>query len=184
MYTALTSGVDPHAIVEINRGRVNIPTNRTGDLKISYTSLGRSITDEALKTDPQAGDVLYTEYYPINYKSVEIKLGAAVVDGIEVDIKTGKFYLTDTLPTDATGDIDSKKYTPLETVKLETRKVDTNFITWRGYSDVNGILMSAQTSEDGNRDFRVELSGYQPSILANMSALDAAKDEYIKLLSA
>lgn len=183
-YTKGTSGVDPWAIVDINRGRVNIPENRTGALKISYTSLGRTIVKEALKTNPVAGDVLYTKYWPIDYKSVEIYDTDTIKDGIEVDITAGKFYMTNTLPGDTSGVIDSMKYTPLEVAKLETRKVDTNFITWRGYTNVNGILTNAQTSEDGNRDTRVELSGYQPIIKANVSALDAAKDEYVKLVTA
>ena len=183
-YTGNGSNVVPVAFIEVNRGRVNVIASITAP-KISYTSLGRTITAEVLSAGAvENGDVLYTEYWPIDYKSVEIYDAAVEKDGIEVDIETGKFYYTNTLPSGILGDIDSKKYTALETVKLETRKVDTNFITWRGYSDVNGILKSAQTSEDGNRDFRVELSGYQPSILANMSALDAAKDEYIKLLAA
>ena len=183
-YTGNGSNVVPVAFIEVNRGRVNVIATIT-EPKINYKSLGRTITGEVLAAGAlNDGDVAYTEYWPIDYKSVEIYDAAVEKDGIEVDIVTGKFYYTNTLPSGILGDIDSKKYTALETVKLETRKVDTNFITWRGYSDANGILKSAQTSEDGNRDFRVELSGYQPSILANMSALDAAKDEYIKLLSA
>jgi hypothetical protein len=182
-YTKGTSGVDPNAIVEVNRGRVNIPENRTGALTISYESLGRVITDEALKTDPLADDILYTEYWPIDYKTVTLKLAAVEVDAIEVDIVAGKFWFTDTLPGDTSGDIDSKDYTKIDGAKLELRKVDTNFVTWRDYTDANGLIVLAQTSEDGNRDSRVEMSGYQPEINANLSALNAAKDEYIKLVA-
>lgn len=180
-FTKGTSGVDPNAIVEINRGRVNIPENRTGALTISYTAQGRTITDEALKTDPQAGDVLYTKYWPIDYKSVTVKLAGTEVDAIEVDIVNGKFYFTDTLPGDTSGAIDSKDYTPISSVKLETKKVDTSFVTWRAYSDDDGIVEVAQTSEDGNRDARFEKTGYQPKISANITAQDGAKDEYVKL---
>ena len=183
-YTGNGSNVTPVAFIEVNRGRVNAIAAITTP-KINYKSLGRTITGEVLSEGALAnGDVVYTKYWPIDYKSVEIFDAAVEKDGIEVDIITGKFYYTNTLPSGTLGDIDSKKYTALETVKLETRKVDTNFVTWRGYTDVNGILKSAQTSEDGNRDSRVELSSYQPQILANLSALDAAKDEYIKLESA
>jgi hypothetical protein len=183
VFTKGTSGVDPNAIVEVNRGRVNIPENRTGALTISYESLGRVITDEALKTDPVADDILYTEYWPIDYKTITLKLAAVEVDVIEVDIVAGKFWFTDTLPGDTSGDIDSKDYTKIDGAKLELRKVDTNFVTWRDYSDANGLIVLAQTSEDGNRDSRFEMSGYQPEINANLSALNAAKDEYIKLVA-
>ena len=182
-FTKGTSGIDPNAIVEVNRGRVNIPENRTGALTISYESLGRTITDEALKTDPVAADVLYTEYWPIDYKTVTLKLATVEVDAIEVDVVAGKFYFTDTLPTDTTGKIDCKDYTKIDGAKLELRKVDTNFVTWRDYSDANGIIVLAQTSEDGNRDSKVQMSGYQPEINANLSALSAAKDEYIQLIA-
>jgi len=182
-FTKASSGIDPNAIIEVNRGRVNIPENRTGALTISYESLGRTVTDEALKTDPQADDILYTEYWPIDYKTVTLKLATVEVDAIEVDITAGKFYFTDTTPTGTTGKIDSKDYTKIDGAKLELRKVDTNFVTWRDYSDANGIIILAQTSEDGNRDSRFEMSGYQPEINANLSALNAAKDEYIKLVA-
>jgi hypothetical protein len=183
VFTKASSGIDPNAIVEVNRGRVNIPENRTGALTISYKSLGRTVTDEALKTDPVAEDILYTEYWPIDYKTVTLKLATVEVDAIEVDVVAGKFYLTDTTPTGTTGKIDCKDYTPIDGAKLELRKVDTNFVTWRDYSDANGLITLAQTSEDGNRDSRVEMSGYQSEINANLSALNAAKDEYIKLVA-
>jgi hypothetical protein len=182
-FTKADSLIDPNAIVEVNRGRVNIPENRTGALTISYESLGRTITDEALKTDPVAADVLYTEYWPIDYKTVTLSLAAVEVDAIEVDVVAGKFYFTDTLPTGTTGKIDCKDYTKIDGAKLELRKVDTNFVTWRDYSDANGIIVIAQTSEDGNRDSKVQMSGYQPEINANLSALSAAKDEYIQLIA-
>lgn len=183
VFTKASSGIDPNAIVEVNRGRVNIPENRTGALTISYESLGRVITDEALKTDPVANDILYTQYWPIDYKTVLLKLATTEVDAIEVDIVAGKFYFTDTLPTGTTGKIDCKDYTKIDGAKLELRKVDTNFVTWRDYSNANGIIVLAQTSEDGNRDSRFEMSGYQPEINANLSALNAAQDEYIKLVA-
>nr|AAU84208.1 hypothetical protein GZ37D1_55 [uncultured archaeon GZfos37D1] len=183
VFTKASSGIDPNATIEVNRGRVNIPENRTGALTISYESLGRVITDEALKTDPAANDILYTEYWPIDYKTVTLKLATVEVDAIEVDITAGKFYFTDTTPTGTTGKIDCKDYTKIDGAKLELRKVDTNFVTWRDYSDANGIIVLAQTSEDGNRDSRVEMSGYQPEINANLSALNSAKDEYIKLVA-
>ena len=183
VFTKADSLIDPNAIVEVNRGRVNIPENRTGALTISYESLGRTITDEALKTDPVANDVLYTEYWPIDYKTVTLSLAAVEVDAIEVDVVAGKFYFTDTLPTGTTGKIDCKDYTKIDGAKLELRKVDTNFVTWRDYSDANGIIVLAQTSEDGNRDSKVQMSGYQPEINANLSALSAAQDEYIQLVA-
>ena len=183
VFTKASSGIDPNAFIEVNRGRVNIPENRTGALTISYESLGRVITDEALKTDPVADDILYTKYWPIDYKTVTLKLATVEVDAIEIDIVAGKFYFTDTLPTGTTGKIDCKDYTQIDGAKLELRKVDTNFVTWRDYSDANGLIKLAQTSEDGNRDSKVEMSGYQPEINANLSALSAAKDEYIKLVA-
>lgn len=183
VFTKASSGIDPNAIVEVNRGRVNIPENRTGALTISYESLGRTVTDEALKTDPVAEDILYTEYWPIDYKTVTLKLATVEVDAIEVDVIAGKFYFTDTTPTGTTGKIDCKDYTPIDGAKLELRKVDTNFVTWRDYTDANGLIVLAQTSEDGNRDSRAEMSGYQPEINANLSALSAAQDEYIKLVA-
>lgn len=182
-YTAGTSGVDLYAIVDINAGRVNVVKTMTGGkkLKIDYTAEGRTITGEELATDPEDGDVLHTAYWPIDYKSVAIYEDSTEVDGLEVDIVNGKFYFTDTLPGDTSGDIDSKDYTAIEGAKVETRKVDTNFITWRGYTDENGILISAQTSEDGNRDRTITASGYQSDIDANISALASCQDQFVQL---
>lgn len=182
-YTAGTSGVDLHAIVEVNRGRVNVLQNITGALKISYTAQGRTVTDEVLATDPTADTVLYTAYYPIDYQSVTVKEVATEIDALEVNVKTGKFYFTDTLPSDTSGAIDSKDYIAVSGVKLEVKKVDTSFVTWRGYTDDDGIIESAQTSEDGNRDSRIEKAGYQPVIVANITAQAAAIDAYQKVIA-
>ena len=178
-----TSGIDCHAIIDLNRGRINITKTVAGAFTIDYESEGRVITGEEVDTDLVNGEVFYTKYWPVKYKSVEFKLDAAAVDGLEVDILLGKFRFTKTLPTSVNGTIDSKKYTPLQNAKLETTKVDTSFITWRGYTSALGILSSAQTNEDGNRDFRLDLTGYAAEIRANISPQDAAKDEYIKLIA-
>ena len=186
VYTPATSGVDLYATVEINRGRVNVTKTLSGGkhLKIDYTAQGRTITGEDLATDPQSGDVLYTLYWPIDYKSVELYEDTTAKDGLEVDIVNGKFYFTKTAPGDTSGDIDADKYTAIENAKLETRKVDTNFITWRGYTDEDGILLSSQTSEDGTRDVALSASSYQSKITANVSAEDACEDQYVKLTAA
>jgi hypothetical protein len=139
------------------------------------------ITKEDLATDPQADDVLYTQYWPIEYQSVLVYEDDVEGDGLEVDIVAGNFYFTNTLPGDTSGDIDANKYAAVEDVKLEARKVDTNFIAWRGYSDEDGLITSAQTSEDGNRDLTITAPGYQSVIRANISAEDACEDELVVL---
>lgn len=182
-YAVGTAGVDPWAIIDTNRGRVNIPLARTGTLRIDYRSLGRLITGETLITNPTAGAVVYTRFFPIDRDSVELYDGTVIRDALEVDIIAGRFRFTNTAPTNTSGSIGGMTYTPIQHARYETRRVDTNFVTWRAHSTVHGIVENAQTSEDGNRDIEWTFSGRQPVLRANISPLAAAEDEYIQMIA-
>ena len=179
-----TSGVDVVAAISDLRGRVDIVSAPTNDLTIDYTSGGRTITGETITGSAGNTGTFYTEYWPIDYSSVHVYDGGTEVDGMEVDEINGKFYFTNTTPGDTSGSITPIYYTPVSDAKLESKKVDTNFITWRDYSDENGIIKLAQTAEDGNRDISVVASGYQDVIKANISPDSAARTEYIALTAA
>ena len=179
-----TGSVDLNAYIEIDRGIVRIAKNLTGQLTISYESGGRVITDEVLGTDLTADTEVRVKYWPIDYKTVTLKLAGVEVDGLEIDLKNGKCYFTNTAPDTADETIDYTYYTALSDVKLEVKKTDTSFVTFRGYSDDDGIIKLALTIEDQNYDAVMERTGYTSVILANRAAAVIAKDEYTKMTSA
>ncbi len=182
-YTKGTSAYDPYAVVDIIRGRVDILKNITGEATISYTSGGKVVVDESLGTDLQAGDVVYLDNFPLVAESSAFEIAGSAAEAFEVDIVAGKIYVIGTAPADANGTFGWKYYQPVQNVKYELFKAQTQFNTERGYSDANGIIQLAQTSEDGNRDGNIDHAAYQAIVISNKSAEDAAKDEYIALTS-
>jgi len=77
--------------------------------------------------------------------------------------------------------IDYTSYTAIADVKLEDTKVDTSFITWRGYSDALGMLALAQTIEDQAYDQVISRSGYETIYRASRSAAFVTSDELIQM---
>lgn len=180
-FTKGAGALDPIAVIDILRGRIDIIKTSVGALTISYVSGGETITDEAVATDPQAGETYYTAKFPIVYQSVDIELATVQAEGFEIDISAGKIYLTKAAAADANGTFKWKYYTPVQNVKYELFKAQTQFNTHRGYSDADGIIQLAQTAEDGNRDGAIDHASYVAIVRANVSAQSAAQDEYIEL---
>ncbi len=180
-FTKSTGDLDPVGIVDVQRGRIDMLKSLSGTLKINYMSGGRVVTAEELGTNPSTGDIFYTEYFPIVYKSSKLVLGTTDQHTMEVDIVNRKFYVTYPDTFSSGGSISYRNYTPKPDAKLEIVKAGSNFITHRGYSDASGIIRLAQTIEDGNRDVTYEAAGVVKIIKANVSAIDSAKDEYIAM---
>lgn len=180
-FTKGAGALDPIAVVDILRGRIDIIKNTVGAVVIDYVSGGETVTGEAVATDPQAGETYYTDKFPLVYKSVAIKIGVTEQEAFEVDISAGKIYLCKAAAADANGTFKWKSYTPVENVKYELFKAQTQFNTHRGYSDADGIVKLAQTAEDGNRDGSIDHASYVAIVRANVSAQSAAQDEYIAL---
>ncbi|MBA7664698.1 hypothetical protein ES703_72761 [subsurface metagenome] len=166
-------------------------------LCISYTSGGRTIVKEILATY-EAGveefearasidDALRTKYYPIDFKSAhfyvyDLSLTTYTeIESEEIDAINGQAYLDKTAEYDATDQHTYNSFTPIETAKLETTKVDTSFITWRRYSDANGHIPIAQTIEDETYDWTLSAGTYVSVIRAAQSAVLATKHELVVL---
>lgn len=182
-FTVSTGNLDPEAIVDIQRGRVDILKNIIGAITIDYVAGGETVTAESLGTNATAGDVLYLDNYPVEYKSSTVKVAGSAVQALEVDVVAGKFYVTGDDTFTAGGSIQFDYFTPVKNAKLELLKVNTNFNTGRVYSDANGIIEISQTSEDGNKDMTVSAVGYLDIVTANVLPATACADEYIALTS-
>jgi len=180
-FTVGTGNFDPVAVVDLVRGRVDILKSDVGAITIDYQSGGRTVTGEVIDTGVTAGDVFYLDYFPVVAKSVVLKSDASAVHSFEVDIEKGKIYVVTPATYTDGGSFQWKYYTPINQVKYELFKAQTQFTTARVYSDANGIMKLAQTAEDGNRDGIFKHGSYGDIIVSNISAQDAAMDEYIKL---
>ncbi len=184
----------PLAIANVDGAKAAEAVVADGDLiVISYTSGGRTITREVLLTyltgteefEARAtiGVALRTAYYPIDFKSVVLEcydLSATTyfqLESEEIDNINGKAYLDMSTLFDATDQHSYLSFTPVEGAKLETTKVDTSFITWRRYSDVNGHIPIAQTIEDETYDYKLSAGLYVSVIRAAQSAVLATKHE-------
>ena len=149
--TSFTKGsgdLDPVGVVDLQRGRVDILKDLTGTLKISYESHGKTITDEVLKDNPSAGDVLYTKYFPIMEQTSQLTLGTTAQHTMEVDVFNNKVYITYPSEYSAGGSITYRDYTPVANVKAQAVKAGTQFVTYRGYSNNKGFFAIALTIED------------------------------------
>lgn len=182
-YTKGSSAYNPYAVVDLIRGRVDIIRTITGEATLSYTSGGEEIEAESLGTDLSAGATVYLRKFPVVAESCEFEIGASAAEAFEVDIIAGKIYVIGAAPVDANGTFTWRYFTPVQNVKYELFKAQTQFNTHRGYSDVNGLIRLAQTSEDGNRDGNIDHASFTAIIRANVAAEDAAKDEYIAMTS-
>ncbi len=168
-------------------------------LLISYTSGGRTITREVLYTIPATESTipakatislaLRTAYYPLDFGSVVIEIEDispephtwTQLESLKIDNILGKIYYDMTDATSADSQVDYETYTAIENAKLEVTKVDTSFVTWRRYSDVNGFIPIAQTIEDETYDFVITAGGYVSVIRAAQSAILATKHELVEL---
>jgi len=180
---ANTSGVDCEAVIYLERGLVHFIAALVGAVTISYESGGRVITDEALATDPAQDELAYTAFWPIDEGTVHIEEATVEIDALEVEMATGDIVHTNTVPSDGSMTIDYTSYTAIADAKLENTKVDTSFITWRGYADAVGMLALAQTIEDQAYDQVLSRSGYETVYRANRSAAFVVQDELITLVA-
>jgi len=178
-----TSGVDCEAVIYLERGLVHCIAALTGEVTIDYESGGRVIEGEVLGTNPALDDLLYTDFWPIDPGTVEIYEATVAIDALEVLMADGDIRHTNTVPSDGTMTIDYTSYTAVADVKLEDTKVDTSFVTWRGYSDTDGMLALAQTIEDQAYDQVISRSGYETVFRANRSAAFVVQDELILLVA-
>lgn len=178
-----TSGVALQAIIYLERGLVHVVNGMTGEVTIDYTSGGRVITGEVLGTNPAADALLYTDFWPIDPGSVEIYEATVKVDGLEVLMADGDIRFTNTVPGNTSATLDYTSYTAIADVKLEDTKVDTSFVTWRGYSDADGMLSLAQTIEDQAYDQIISRSGYETVYRANRSAAFVVQNELIQMVA-
>lgn len=180
-FTSGTGNLDPQAFIDIKRGRIDFIDTVTGAITIDYECGGETVEGEAIQTDAIPGDVAYLNKMDITYKSVSLYVGASEVSAIEVDSQAGKFYITHPATFTGGDKIDFDTFTPIEDVKMSVEKVNTNFSTWRGYSDEDGLIQIAQTSEDGNKDIEFSHPDVVTKILANVTPQNCAKDMYIAL---
>lgn len=178
-FTAGTTGVSLKAIVYIDRGMVVFPSAIAGTVAIDYEAGGRKVTGEVLATDPAAGDRAFTKYWPINFRSVHVYVDGVEVDALEVDCANGKAYFTNTAPADTSGTINYVSYTPIANAKLEVYKAGTQTLVWRGYSDPDGFLPLAATTEDEPYDFVLTAAGYTAVSRVSQTAADVTKEELI-----
>lgn len=182
-YTKSSGTFDPVAVVDIARGRIDVIKEITGAITISYESQGKVVTDEVLQTDAEVEDIIYTEMFPIDYKSVVLKVAGSEVHALEMDVNAGKFYVEGISTFTGGSTINFSKFIPAVDVKLELMKANTNFNTFRDYSDVNGEIQIAQSSEDGDRDMSYTSPDYSVKIAGGVSAVNSAKDELVVLTS-
>ena len=188
----------PIAIDEIPTGANGLEACAVGDiLAISYTSGGRTITREPIQTletaetefDAKAtiGVAYRTKFYPIDFQSVVVESYNASteswdqLESEEYDNINHKAYLDMTLLYEATDTHGYTSFTPLKDAKLEVTKVDTSFITWRRYSNLNGHILIAQTIEDETYDWTLSRGTYIAVIRAAQSAILATKHELVEM---
>jgi len=184
VYTPGTGAVDAPCYIDIRRGLVHVMKALTGLLTISYEAGGRVITDEEVGTDLALDTEVYLKYWPVDFQTCVVKLATVEEDALEIDSILGKLWFTKTGPSDTTSSLAYTEYTALADGKLETTKVDTSFITWRGYSDANGLIEIAQTVEDQNYDFVLTAALKKSVIRANRAAAETAGDELIVMEAA
>ncbi len=186
----------PTAITQIEDGAATLVAVAEGDqLVITYDSGGRQIKREILYTVPALGteipamaliaDAIRTAYSPIDFKSVVVETYEATlehyeqIESLEIDNILKKIYFDLTDPTGTGDSVTYVSFTAIELAKLEVTKVDTSFITWRRYSDLNGHIPIAQTIEDETYDWMLSAGTYVSVIRAAQSAVLATKHELI-----
>lgn len=178
-YAKGTGTTDPVAVIWIDRGAVEFLKAVTGSITIDYQSGGRTVTGEAVATNPQAGDIVYLEHWPVNFRSVKLYVDGSQVESIEIDAVNAQAYFDLAGPDTADQSISYTKYTPVANAKLELRKAGTNQIVWRGYTDAAGMVEVGATTEDEPYDFILEAAGYTTVSRVNINAAAATQEELI-----
>ena len=182
-------------------------------LLISYTSGGREVVREELAevTGGAAkfaalatiGVALRTEFYPIDLGSVVLEIRDATgpsyyqIESLEIlntaytlagtppeATPQAKIYVDKTILLDGASAVNYTSYTPIVGAKLEVVKVDTSFITWRGYSGYVGEIALAQTIEDQTYDWNLSAAEYISVIRAAQTAVLATKHEAVEMTEA
>ena len=182
-YTKGSGTHDPVAVVELNRGRIDFIKPATGAITVSYEASGKVITDEAIQTNASIGDVAYLKYMDVNPATVHVKVGGTEVDAVELDFIAGTVRVCNLSTFTGGSSYTYNYYTPLQNVTMACVKASTTFATWNGYSDSNGVVELAQTSEDGTRDITYSLTNYTSIVKSGVSASNTAKDEYIAMVA-
>jgi len=100
---------------------------------------------------------------------------------MEIHHIEGEIYSDKTDWADASSAIDYTSYTAIETAKLEITKVDTSFITFRGYSDAEGFIPVAQTTEDETYDWTLSAALKVSVVRAAQTAVLATRHELIEM---
>jgi len=180
-FTQGASGLDPYAFVDIIRGKVKVIKTISSACTISYTAGGLTVTDEAVTSSASAGDIIELDNWDIDYDSVVLKVGGTEVDAIEVDVNAGKFKVTKSTTITTGASIGYSKFTPLENANVKMEKVNTNFSTLNEYSDADGEIRFAQTTEDGNRDINYIEADHVTIIQGNVTPSNACADECIEM---
>lgn len=178
-FTQSTGTLDPDFAIDILTGEIKCLGAITGEITIDYVSSGRTFTGEVIQTDATEGEIIKTAYAPIDYQSVSIYIAASEVDGIEVDVTGGKFYVTKSTAFTGGSTYGFNSYTPIESLNMLVKKAATNFKTWNAYSDANGILPISQLADGGSRDILYQKTGYISKNYANISAANTAATDYI-----
>jgi len=182
-FTKGASSLDPTAFVDIVRGKVVFIKAAASAVTISYKAGGLTVTDEAVVATASPGDIVELDNFDIDYKSVALKVGGSEVDAIEVDVNAGKFYVTKSTTFTSGASVTYDEFTPLMDANVKMEKVNTNFSTLNAYSDANGEIRFAQTTEDGNRDINYIEPDHLTIIQANVTIANACKDELIEMVA-
>lgn len=178
-YDKGTGSNEPIAVIWIDRGAVEFLKATAGSVTIDYQAGGRAITGEAVATNPQAGDIVYLEHWPVNFRSAKLYVDGSQVESIEIDAALGKAYFDLAGPDTADQSISYTKYTPIANAKLEIYKSGTSQLAWRGYSDAAGFLEVAATVEDEPYDFVLSAAGYTAVTRIAINAQEATQEELI-----
>jgi len=182
-FTKSTGSLDPYLLVDIIRGKVTVLKTISSACTISYTAGGLTVTDEAVTSSASAGEIIELDNWDIDYKSVVVKVGGTEEDAVEVDVNAGKLWVTKSTTFTAGGSFGYDKFTPLENANIKMVKTNTNFNTLNAYSDENGEVRFAQTTEDGNRDINITEPDHLAVILGNVTPTNACSDELIEMTS-
>jgi len=180
-YDKGTGSTDPVAVIWIDRGAIEFLKDVTGTVTIDYQAGGRSIEGEEVATNPAAGDIVYLEWWPVNFKSVELYVDDSQVESIEIDAANGQAYFDLAGPDTADQVLSYTSYTPVANAKVEVKKAGTSQVVWRGYSDAAGMIEMGATAEDEPYDFALTAAGYTAVSRIGISSTEVTQEELIIL---
>lgn len=182
-FTKSTGSLDPTLLVDIVRGKVTVLKSITQACTISYEAGGLIVVDEAITSSASIGEIIELENWDIDYKSVAVEVNGTEVDALEVDVNAGKFWVTKSTTFTSGGSIGYDEFTPLDLANVKMVKTNTNFSALNAYSDINGEIRFAQTSEDGNRDINYNEQEHLTEIRGNVTPSSACSDELIEMVA-